>query len=1284
MGIAFKLLRQRYKIGDIVCIKDISGSYQGAILDMDEKEVALDDGGGGFFCINGEDIVSVENLSENKGNHDNTILSVSASSGDGVVYPHTQNNTQVLANSKNIKEEDSPIIVSKTDSSKSHKVNNLYNTTFQTYKVVGHLDLSELYIDNSLKHDKFPADGRIKQFNYDKDNPDKICGGFSTQEIGDRNVYFELSDIIDKELLEKIKNYKSKNRTGFINQYDLNYFIEYNSMNQARAKMIHRWTIKKLFEYIAPGSKEDFQLIAYTKQKIDSLIKYNKIDDCLKLIDIILNKIELQLDEQFENYLLQKKYELLKQMPNKSNEAKEAYRQFVENSILLPQMTDEKKAFLLSHFAEYLIDNDGQKEEIIYWIDRALKLAKGDQHITNLEKKALALPDTIYHNKKDIMISSNKNYYYSEIIDIDIQYYINQHNNMVRGENINELLVKARKSKFDKTEESYKKYLIVLSSIEKNHKEYRQIKAEYAIQKAFLSFSYILSNPNSSGIYFYSGYSYMLAAISLEPQIQDLTKIFNVFVKALFIVNKESFDKNIQWNEIIVKYANSPDKVKQKMIWSFLINVGTANSIIWNELVNMDSGIGDIYKSMDGPNKKTTYSLINELEGNNISSEQLPNIFLDNTFECKRNKIKKLTSLRPLLSNFELNSCSKIKEILEKELQKDLLFISERKEIYDKIIEILNSLEEIEIFTVREQITLLGNSQNELTRIMSYILDPYCSSYFGKVFFLPIVKQWDILLGKLVDDKKKGQLPLLEVSLESKFFKKIETYDKGFTLEIKNCGEYTASGYKLNIKMIAENSIETCENEIEKRNVFLRADDKEVVTETIKIPTLIAVSPVVNVTVEASALFGKQFVAPSITKFTLSEDPNKEQIIKNIKSIKWDYTHPTENDMFFGRSDLVNRLINHYLSDNREKTYVLYGLTRTGKTSILKKVEREIKNKNILINNKRMRILPFQLTLENGIENNDDNTMWKHFICNDIIKKFNAYTDEIHIPKIPKLEYNKNSYSYTDFTGVLKKIQDASIFPFISIDEFSYISVMLEKGEIGKSFVHNLRQMALENMACFLFAGTYEISNLIMTDSNASFSNTLDEHIAEISTKDAEELMDAMNDRLSFTKETKKCIHDLSGDIPYFIQIICRSCGIYATNRYRWIGIPELEDVVKILIGQKPPINDNPELKVLPRQRFMSNMLDPKNEKEHDILAYIAMQNGPNEKAKPISLCDIEVMWSKKYSAQTEPLYPIIDGLLQKKILKPSFIDNKTYYSITVDLFRRWYAVECMKTRLSN
>ena len=66
--------------------------------------------------------------------------------------------------------------------------------------------------------------------------------------------------------------------------------------------------------------------------------------------------------------------------------------------------------------------------------------------------------------------------------------------------------------------------------------------------------------------------------------------------------------------------------------------------------------------------------------------------------------------------------------------------------------------------------------------------------------------------------------------------------------------------------------------------------------------------------------------------------------------------------------------------------------------------------------------------------------------------------------------------------------------------------------------------------------------------------------------------MDVMKDSIWFTDEAKAAIHTLSGNIRYFIQILCKNCGYYAVeNKRKYIGYPELKHVVDILVGKDAP-----------------------------------------------------------------------------------------------------------------
>ena len=493
-----------------------------------------------------------------------------------------------------------------------------------------------------------------------------------------------------------------------------------------------------------------------------------------------------------------------------------------------------------------------------------------------------------------------------------------------------------------------------------------------------------------------------------------------------------------------------------------------------------------------------------------------------------------------------------------------------------------------------------------------------------------------------------------------------------------------------------ENKGENQNNEPESKEIvsdkplIARAGNKE--THKVTLPTTMMQSPVVNLNIEVQAFCDDIAIDAVRYRFTATDSPNINNIINDETIILWNFGKPaipdigrqvTESNIFYGRNETVEKLVNHYLSEKRSYTYVLYGLSRTGKTSILNKLKREMLSKTIQKDGKTMQLAPLPICLDIDLDK-DDSYIWRSIIETQICEEYEKLRGECKkrpdLLAYPVFNYKKDVYSSFDLKDVVEELNKIGVFPFIFIDEFSFISNMLKKGNVGGTFVHMLRQLALDEKACFIFAGTYDIKDLMNNPnsellSTGAFTNINEMQIAEIKREDAEMLMDAMNQKLQFTKEAKELIHSLSGDIPYFIQIICYSCAEYAKNRYDWIGIPELSHVVNILVGNEERVND---CTVIPHGRFDSNMLDNNHPLERDVLRYIALYRAKEDKIIPMPLAEIQSKWNKEVPARTpEELSSTIQSLLDKGIIKAN--GNKGF-TIKVDLFRLWYKVSCLKT----
>jgi hypothetical protein len=177
-------------------------------------------------------------------------------------------------------------------------------------------------------------------------------------------------------------------------------------------------------------------------------------------------------------------------------------------------------------------------------------------------------------------------------------------------------------------------------------------------------------------------------------------------------------------------------------------------------------------------------------------------------------------------------------------------------------------------------------------------------------------------------------------------------------------------------------------------------------------------------------------------------------------------------------------------------------------------------------------------------------------------------------------------------------------YPIIFVDEFSYIMDLMDKGTIGKPFLAALREYSLSGLVSFVFAGTYDIRKLITDEKygiTGQLVHVIEYQVDKIEDEDAESLITIIDEKLSFTPEAITHIKKLSGNIPYFIQIICKNCGDYAVeNKRRFIGYPELEKVIQILTGELN--SENSIITRLPVGIFQNNQYSTTDPKEIEVL----------------------------------------------------------------------------------
>ena len=127
-------------------------------------------------------------------------------------------------------------------------------------------------------------------------------------------------------------------------------------------------------------------------------------------------------------------------------------------------------------------------------------------------------------------------------------------------------------------------------------------------------------------------------------------------------------------------------------------------------------------------------------------------------------------------------------------------------------------------------------------------------------------------------------------------------------------------------------------------------------------------------------------------EYEATYEVENEDVLSDEIDIPWTISNTPEEHIFKGREKELRTLIDHYLSKDRSLTYILYGLTRTGKSSILDYLRNRIDGQ-ILKEDSSKHILAFKWYLnEFPYKNSTSAQFWTWALETNIYDKL---TDEL-------------------------------------------------------------------------------------------------------------------------------------------------------------------------------------------------------------------------------------------------------------------------------------------------
>ncbi len=698
--------------------------------------------------------------------------------------------------------------------------------------------------------------------------------------------------------------------------------------------------------------------------------------------------------------------------------------------------------------------------------------------------------------------------------------------------------------------------------------------------------------------------------------------------------------------------------------------VGSAAEDVWNCLINDKGGIGPFRgRCYANDNfKQKAYETLNIINQSQINPNLGLEDFMHNLFVCRNERKSDFNDLiHKCLTwkfySFDVGSFDeKWKIILEYEdlmTNTDLLTLS----AFNSIIEILKPYASRK---ENERTRLLVRSQQILLNTQKIISET--TTYYGKTFFSVLINNWLKEISIQLEERDASTLPLLSISCTPSYIIKDEDGNGIINIVVTNNGDSTAQSFRVEAFINGKEYNITHNDELSSGDCcgesFVSKDFAS--TESI------------DVYFKLTARYQGKDLRPVECEATYEFE--SDDVLSDEIEIPWTISHTPEEHIFKGREKELNTLVNHYLSKDRSLTYILYGLTRTGKSSILDYLRDRI-NGQPLKEDSTKKILAFKWYLnEFPYKNSTSAQFWTwaletniyNVLTDKLAAKIDASYGEEGLPPAEKL-------SQLDFIKIVDVLNDNNFVPFITIDEFSFVRLMLKEGLIDATFVSTLRNLALTGKASFVYSGTYDIKELPKEKEYIAgqMNNTLPMPINQIDEQFANELIEACP-RLIFDDRAKAYIRALSGCVPYWIQWICLACGKYAVaNKHRHLGFNEVNDVVKVLTGEVQP-GKKDTWESMDETNFHNNQIDPENIAEHQLISSISYLNRESTQIeRGISMDELKRLWDK-YSVSEEKRLNMtrsLASLKDKKILHSFTDEGREVYRLNVDLFRRWWLV---------
>jgi len=736
---------------------------------------------------------------------------------------------------------------------------------------------------------------------------------------------------------------------------------------------------------------------------------------------------------------------------------------------------------------------------------------------------------------------------------------------------------------------------------------------------------------------------------------------------------------------LLLVATRQEDEAVTYIVYASVVAWGGALGRIWNQLAQVSGGpagtLGDLLTLKK--NRHIPYKILSRISGQNFSPDEKPGTVLSTVFSKRREQLKSTFGffLRVQQIPFKIENFRRISEIWPGHEEFTGVFLDTDSSVLKQITEVLTILAPYQNRSINERTSILVTVRNSVSDILDFIEQN--TTYWGRVSFEPLLLRWQSAIRNIEEKRSEEVQPNLQVTLEPEVFNTHENQVVG-SLVVKNNGRGTADKFVVKYRVSDHGGNVLFEDILEIENE-VRVDSKDFHQITFPIDVLpYGTGQSYALWVQVTPYYRGVLLDADWINFTLEI---ASTVRFGLDDIIWDELRiPEDPRMFVGRDEFIQMLGSHLRSNNRARTYILVGLTRTGKSSILTYLARKFDFESIIVNKKPYQLLCFIWDLAKASAQSNAGDMWAYLLEKQVVMRLwdLANSGLISSDSIPSFRPG-GSIRLKDWDNIVDHLHSHKFYPVFLIDEFSHYKNLVDKQRIDSSFLAKIRSDALEDRASFIFAGTYDLRKLIQDQTygiTGQLVNATQKPVSSVSEVATIELIEAMGDKLIFTPDAKELIMQLSGRIPYFTQLICKRCAEFAYfNSRNYMGPAEVNNVVKALTGEI----EHTDILPIDSSVFMNNMImvgDPPAF-EATLTTICDLVRG-EQNPRFVAYSEIITTWDNFGIKNFQRgLSNALRELKDREVLIQVDDEGQPAYKINVDLFRRWWSHEYQYLKMS-